>query len=71
MICFRIISCLINMKFFRSIDEGFQIPKGWAFPANTKFDKLTAHEMHLELKKFAQFREIDNKDIPQVSTIHN
>ncbi|CAG8502338.1 9668_t:CDS:10, partial [Scutellospora calospora] len=34
-------------------------------------DKLTAQEMHLELKKFAQSREIDDEDIPQVSTIHN
>ncbi|CAG8523276.1 19814_t:CDS:2, partial [Racocetra fulgida] len=82
------------------IDEGFQMLKGWAFPANAKFgkksgakkikkkvvgllkqfflngninakDKLTAQRMYLELKKFAQSREINDDDIPQVSTIHN
>ncbi|CAG8484274.1 9979_t:CDS:2 [Gigaspora margarita] len=60
------------------------MPKGWAFPANAKFgkkgrgkkikkskDKLTAQEMHLELKKFAQSGEIDDEDISQVSMIHN
>ncbi|CAG8820278.1 41751_t:CDS:2 [Gigaspora margarita] len=34
-------------------------------------DKLIVQGMHLELKKFARSREINNDDIPQVSTIHN
>ena len=34
-------------------------------------DKLTAQEMHMELEEFARSGEIDNDDIPQVSTIHN
>ncbi|CAG8550564.1 1905_t:CDS:2, partial [Cetraspora pellucida] len=32
---------------------------------------MTAQEMHMELKEFAQSGEIDNNDIPQVSTIQN
>ncbi|CAG8670498.1 16738_t:CDS:2, partial [Cetraspora pellucida] len=84
----------------RHIEEEFQMSRGWAFPANAKFEKkgtgkkikakvvsllkqfflngninpnnkITAQEMHTELKEFARSREIDNDDIPQTSTIHN
>ncbi|CAG8458672.1 12482_t:CDS:2 [Gigaspora margarita] len=34
-------------------------------------DKLTAQEMCMELEEFVQSGEINNDDIPQVSTIHN
>ncbi|CAG8802545.1 15719_t:CDS:1, partial [Cetraspora pellucida] len=34
-------------------------------------DKMTAQEMHIELKEFTQSGEIDNNNISQVSTIHN
>ncbi|CAG8847506.1 32412_t:CDS:2, partial [Gigaspora margarita] len=32
-------------------------------------DKLTAQEMHLELKKFTQFKEIDDENIPQGTVV--
>ncbi|CAG8636649.1 5986_t:CDS:2, partial [Gigaspora margarita] len=45
---------------------------GWAFPANAKFGKkANTQEMHMELEEFARSGEIDNDDIPQVSTIYN
>ena len=34
-------------------------------------DKMTAQEMHMELKEFTRSGEIDNDDIPQISTINN
>ncbi|CAG8798238.1 17442_t:CDS:2, partial [Gigaspora rosea] len=34
-------------------------------------DKMTAQQMHMELKEFAQSGEIGYDDIPQISTINN
>ncbi|CAG8592362.1 5725_t:CDS:2 [Cetraspora pellucida] len=54
----------MNLKSLQDgISEKFKIQK--------KRYKMTAQEMHIELKEFVQSEEIDNNDILQVSTIHN
>ncbi|CAG8583111.1 14734_t:CDS:2 [Rhizophagus irregularis] len=81
-----------------SIDENFQLPKGWALKQNQIFgrkgsgkrmtkkvksllelfslngninlqDKLNAQEMHDELLKYVETEEIEEQDVPKVSTI--
>ena len=80
------------------IDEGFQLPKGWALKEKQIFggrgtgkritkkvksllelfflngninarDKLNAQEMHDELLKYVESEEIEEQDVPKVSTI--
>jgi hypothetical protein len=79
---------LIDTFFISSIDESFQLPKGWALKENQVFggkgsgkrmtkkvksllerfflngnmnprDKLTAQEMHDELLKYVESKEIE------------
>ncbi|CAB5380017.1 unnamed protein product [Rhizophagus irregularis] len=81
-----------------SIDEDFQLPKGWALKQNQIFggkgsgkrmtkkvksllelfflngninpqDKLNAQEIHDELLKYVETEEIEEQDVPKVSTI--
>jgi hypothetical protein len=89
---------LIDTFFISSIDESFQLPKGWVLKENQVFggkggekrmtkkvksllecfflngnmnpqDKLTAQEMHDELLKYVESKEIEEQDVPKVSTI--
>ena len=86
------------MFFISSIDENFQLLKGWVLKENQVFggkgsekqmtkkvksllerfflngninprDKLTAQEMHDELLKYVESEEIEEQDVPKVSTI--
>ena len=96
--CSLLVTLIIDTFYISSIDEGFQLQKGWALKENQVFggkgsgkrmtkkvksllelfflngnlnarDKLTAQEMHDELLKYVESEEIEEQDVPKVSTI--
>ncbi|CAG8567956.1 3767_t:CDS:2 [Gigaspora margarita] len=63
------------MSVFRNIENEFQLPKGWAFPENTRFGKkskqIDDQKDARKLIRFAHSEEIKEDHVPKVDTIQN